>query len=531
MHIFRRCMAAAAVASAMMGMAGDATAAKLSTKYLDGLGYVITVDGEIKEGDAAVFGKLVRRQQSKNEPVRTVILNSPGGSVGDAMSIAQIMRDDDGMGALVNDGKTCASACFLIFAAAKERLASPGSTLAVHRARDSMGDSDIAKAGSVELLEAYKTLDVPDNIRLRMIETPPDQVYELSAADKEKMNTPGFWEDDEEAEIEVAKKSSGKSSDQGPGMELAATPYDGVSEVAEAFAAGSAVPGIIPDDGISLAAGHGGAKIATGKTKTKIKTKTRTPDAATAKDLPPAPDMPDISVAASSESKGASKPLSREAAGQVPHDGSSVGFDSEEIGSREIVRSGHSEDFSDDDPSSWAAADVSSASSEPAGDVVKVKRERKHFMSPSEDRAMSKSINLLRIGTNLLRQGKTRDAISALSRARNFAPDDHVIMAKLGYAYLIASSYQNAEHWLNESLKIDSNRAETWRTLGMVYAGRAQRQQATDCFIRYFNLSDNREHAASVLAKLEADFVGTDVEIAAGEALNKLGIFETIVED
>ena len=518
MHIFRRCMAAAAVASVLTGMAHEASAAKLSTRYLDGLGYVISVEGEIKEGDADAFGKLVRRQQSKNEPVRTVILNSPGGSVGDAMSIAQIMRDDDGMGALVNDGKTCASACFLIFAAAKERLASPGSTLAVHRASDSRGDSDIAKAGSVELLEAYKTLDVPDNIRLRMIETPPDQIYELSAADKEKMNTPGFWEDDEDAPAEVAKKNSDNSTGMGLAMPIAAA-----SDERVAIAAGTAVPGSVPDAGISLASGHGGAKIATGKTK--LKTKTRTPDAASAKDLPPAPDMPDVSAAADSGiSFGKSPP-------RTPNGDASVGFGSdEEIGTREIVRSGQSKDV-DDDPSSWAAPDVYAASSEPSGSEVRVKRERKHFMSPAEDRAMSKSANLLRIGTNLLRQGKTRDAISALSRARHFAPNDHVIMARLGYAYLTASSYQNAEHWLTESLKINSNRAETWRTLGMVYAGRAQRQQATDCFIRYYNLSDNREHVASVLAKLEADFVYTDVEIAAGEALNKLGIFETIVED
>ena len=76
--------------------------------------------GEIKAGDAR---DLLDLYKNDLDTPRHVIVNSPGGSVTEAVLIAQILRKA-GLGVTVLPGGKCASACFFIFIAGIERRAS-----------------------------------------------------------------------------------------------------------------------------------------------------------------------------------------------------------------------------------------------------------------------------------------------------------------------------------------------------------------------------------------------------------------------
>src|SRR5438132_1421860 len=79
----------------------------------------------ISESFAAEVGK-------RGEYIRTVALNSPGGSVADALVMGRLIRDKK-FATEVEAGKYCASSCPLVFAGGVERRASDKATIGVHQ--------------------------------------------------------------------------------------------------------------------------------------------------------------------------------------------------------------------------------------------------------------------------------------------------------------------------------------------------------------------------------------------------------------
>ena len=75
--------------------------------------------GEIKSGDA---DRLIAFVKAQTRSPGTLLLDSPGGSVAEAIRIAQVVKKLSLM-VLVLPGRVCASACFFIFAAGTGRSA------------------------------------------------------------------------------------------------------------------------------------------------------------------------------------------------------------------------------------------------------------------------------------------------------------------------------------------------------------------------------------------------------------------------
>jgi hypothetical protein len=96
----------------------------------------IIMEGEIRDGDAARFLQFLRdNQKAVVDDLLSIVPNSPGGSVAEAMKIASIV--EGGMfGVWLPSPKPkharCASSCFLIAVAAPTRIIAPH-TLGLHR--------------------------------------------------------------------------------------------------------------------------------------------------------------------------------------------------------------------------------------------------------------------------------------------------------------------------------------------------------------------------------------------------------------
>ena len=92
-------------------------------------GGVLKLTGTIDPGSGA---RVAAEIASRGEYIKTVSLDSPGGSVADALEIGALIRGK-GYTTSVSAGSFCASSCPLIFMGGKERLATEQSAIGVHQ--------------------------------------------------------------------------------------------------------------------------------------------------------------------------------------------------------------------------------------------------------------------------------------------------------------------------------------------------------------------------------------------------------------
>lgn len=151
-----------------------------------GPGGVLSLTGSIDPGS---FERVQAEITARGEYVKQVSLNSPGGSVTDAVKIGALLVVGE-YTTVVPPGALCASSCPLIFAGGKERLASTQSAIGVHQiyAMANAGDLPSGLAGiGTAMSEAQKTTaiitrylnstTVDPAMWLNALETPPDQLY------------------------------------------------------------------------------------------------------------------------------------------------------------------------------------------------------------------------------------------------------------------------------------------------------------------------------------------------------------------
>jgi hypothetical protein len=152
-------------------------------------GGVLELTGTIDIGSAERFAAEVA---ARGEYVKTVALNSPGGSVDDALAIGALIRDQ-GYATSVASGALCASSCPLVLAGGAERLAADGAAIGVHQiyatvtpgalptgvraAGDAMSNAQKTTAVITRHLSA---MGVDPALWLHALETPPDRLYYLS---------------------------------------------------------------------------------------------------------------------------------------------------------------------------------------------------------------------------------------------------------------------------------------------------------------------------------------------------------------
>jgi hypothetical protein len=155
---------------------GQADAAKLSTIKLD-KGWTIVVTGEIERGDGAKF----RSEASKYDDV-LVLLESPGGSLADAIDIGETIRLKSYSTAVIN-GSECNSACALIWLAGSPRALSKSGRIGFHAAyADRSGTAQESGVANAMVGRYLTLLNLPEKAIIFATSSPPSQLSWLTAS-------------------------------------------------------------------------------------------------------------------------------------------------------------------------------------------------------------------------------------------------------------------------------------------------------------------------------------------------------------
>ena len=144
---------------------------------------VLRLVGTLDQGAARRFAREIA---ARGEYIRTVSLDSPGGSLEDAMAIARLVRRH-GFATQVADGAVCASSCPLVLAGGTERLVGARAAVGLHQfyaagravtgPEQAMADAQMTTARISRLLAE---LGVDPALWLHALDTPPRTLYYLS---------------------------------------------------------------------------------------------------------------------------------------------------------------------------------------------------------------------------------------------------------------------------------------------------------------------------------------------------------------
>jgi hypothetical protein len=131
----------------------DGVLAKPMTFELVGGGRLMAT-GTITPGISEVFAAEVGK---RGDYIKTVVLNSPGGSVTDALAMGRLIRESK-FATEVEAGKYCASSCPLVFSGGIERRAGDKAAIGVHQ---------VAALGSASAGQPRNEMSVAQNISAR----------------------------------------------------------------------------------------------------------------------------------------------------------------------------------------------------------------------------------------------------------------------------------------------------------------------------------------------------------------------------
>jgi hypothetical protein len=147
-----------------------------------------TITPGISEAFAVEVGK-------RSDYIKTVVLNSPGGSVGDALAMGKLIREKK-FATEVEAGKLCASSCPLMFFGGTERRAGDKAEIGVHQVfaasapdptapRDEMSDAQRISARCQRYLG-----DMGINLQawVHAMETPKDKLFIFKPDELKSMN-------------------------------------------------------------------------------------------------------------------------------------------------------------------------------------------------------------------------------------------------------------------------------------------------------------------------------------------------------
>ena len=143
---------------------------------------ILKFTGRIDPGAAE---RVVEQLSAQAEYVKTVELNSPGGSVRDALKIGAFFREA-GFDTMVPDGGYCASSCPLVFASGTARIAGNTATIGVHQiygatadisAPQAMSDAQVTTA---EITRHLNEMGIDSKLWLHALDTPPQKLYYLT---------------------------------------------------------------------------------------------------------------------------------------------------------------------------------------------------------------------------------------------------------------------------------------------------------------------------------------------------------------
>ncbi|MEM7215911.1 MAG: ATP-dependent Clp protease proteolytic subunit [Pseudomonadota bacterium] len=150
---------------------------------------VLNVTGMISVGSAKLFEE---KTQNIIEYIKVVNLNSPGGSVNDALEISDLIRKNE-LSTKVASGALCASSCPIVLAGGKERLAGEKAAIGVHQVysgsrEPKSADQALSEGQSVtaRITRHLEAMGVDPVLWIHALETPPNKLYYLSVEELEK---------------------------------------------------------------------------------------------------------------------------------------------------------------------------------------------------------------------------------------------------------------------------------------------------------------------------------------------------------
>jgi hypothetical protein len=169
----------------------DGVLAKPMTFELVGGGRLIA-SGTITPGVSQSFAAETERH---SEYIRTVVLNSPGGSVTDALAMGRLIREKR-FATEVEAGKYCVSSCPLVFAGGVDRRAGEGATIGVHQMtamrsaangppRDEMS---VAQNTSARCERYLGDMGVNLQVWVHAMETPHDRLFVFKTDELKSLN-------------------------------------------------------------------------------------------------------------------------------------------------------------------------------------------------------------------------------------------------------------------------------------------------------------------------------------------------------
>ena len=168
----------------------DGAMAKPMTFELVGGGKLMTT-GTITPGLSEAFAAEVAK---RGDYIKTVVLNSPGGSVTDALTMGRLIREKK-FATEVEAGKYCASSCPLVFAGGLERRAGDKAAIGVHQVaalgstsgapRDEM---DVAQRISARCQRYLGDMGINLQVWVHAMETPHDKLFIFKPDELKSMN-------------------------------------------------------------------------------------------------------------------------------------------------------------------------------------------------------------------------------------------------------------------------------------------------------------------------------------------------------
>jgi hypothetical protein len=161
-----------------------ASAATLTATPIKDNKVIISLAGEIVDGDAEKLKEIIRSHNDAGRVVSAVRFNSPGGLLVEGVKLASIIRYGK-IATSVQSGARCASACFVAFSAGPQKFVSYTANVGVHGASDARGQE--AGDATVSMARVVKELGVPEGIIGKMVITPPNEIVWLWADDLRSM--------------------------------------------------------------------------------------------------------------------------------------------------------------------------------------------------------------------------------------------------------------------------------------------------------------------------------------------------------
>jgi hypothetical protein len=168
----------------------DGAMARPMTFELVGGGRLMAT-GTITPGISEAFAAEIAK---RGDYIRTVVLNSPGGSVTDALAMGRLIRERN-FSTEIEAGKYCASSCPLLFAGGSERRVGDKAVLGVHQVaavgaagglpRDEM---NVAQNISARCQRYLGDMGVSLQVWVHAMETPHDKLFVFKPDELKSLN-------------------------------------------------------------------------------------------------------------------------------------------------------------------------------------------------------------------------------------------------------------------------------------------------------------------------------------------------------